>query len=618
MTKKMLRLSALGLFLGTTTLLRAAIAPAENLLPADTLAFITVPDCNAFRTACKTSPQLMFWNVSAMKPFHDKFMAKFNEKFIAPMEKELGIKTDDFASVLQGQFTFGVTVNGSNGHDDVPPGIVLLLDAKDKSGVLKTNLAALTKKWTDASRSLRTEKIHGLNFTVVVLASNDLASIFPKRASAKDSKVAPTEIFFAQYESLLVAGNSAKVMESVAARLTGGSVPAIADDPGFNADKLSQFRDSPLNYGWFNAGKFFALLMAEPKTADDSDAFMAPKFTAAKILEVTGLGSLKSASFAVREQADGSSATFHLTVPESSRSGLVKMLALPAKDAGVPAFVPADAIKFTRIRLDGKEAWNEIQKMVAGISPQYSSSLNSVIDIANTMAQTKNPAFDIRSYLFDNLGDDLIIYQKAPKDETVAAMANPPATYLLKVANADQAIDAIKTLAGMGAPQDSATKPREFLGRKIYSVVLRPTRGPGGEVEPNSLFLTSSGGYLAISKDTAIIEEYLRSAEGKIKPLREQAGLAEAASHVGTSGGLFSYENQRDTMRSAFKLLKASGSASNPLQMLPPAFRDWTDFSLLPEYDLVSKFFYLTVSGTSVNGEGLTLKVFTPRSPQLK
>jgi len=154
---------AAGLLLAQTTSLRAAIAPAENLLPADTLAFFTVPDTAAFRAACQTAPQMMFWNDAAMRPFHDKFMAKFNEKFVAPLEKDLGLKVADFLALPQGQFTLAVTVNGSTGHDDIPPGLILLLDAKDKSSALKTNLAALTKKWADAGRKLRTERprLHG-------------------------------------------------------------------------------------------------------------------------------------------------------------------------------------------------------------------------------------------------------------------------------------------------------------------------------------------------------------------------------------------------------------------------------------------------------------------------
>ena len=624
---KFLRLSAVVLLLSGGSLIHAAIAPAENLLPADTLAFFTVPDCGAFRTACKTSPQLMLWNDPSMKPFRDKLMGKFTEQFIAPLEKDLGIKANDFLSLPQGQLTVGLTANGSNGHDDVPPGIVLLLDAKDKSGLLTTNLSALTKKWNDAGRALRTEKFHGLAFTVVPLTSNDFSAILPKRPPVSEigkepQPDKPGEIYFTQYQSLLVVGNSAKVADAIAAHLTGSSIPAIANDPAFMADKLSQLRDAPLYYVWFNAGKFFSQLASGDDSDNDPDLpRFGPRIAPAKVLAATGLDKLKSASFVVREQPDGSSATIHLTAPESSRTGLLKMLALPSKEASIPAFVPANTTKFTRIRLDGKQTWAELQKMVSAISPQGLASLNAVIDMANTFAQQKNPAFDLRTYLFDNLGDDIIIYQKPPTGDTLAEISDPPSLVLLSVANPDQAIDGIKTITSLGAPQDNAPAPRVFRGHKIYTIAQRSARVPGSKAPstPNYLYLTSNSGYVAISKNSGILEEYLRSADGKVKPLRDTPGITTAAAQVGgTSGGLFSYENQRETMRSAFKLLKALGDSDPTLRMLPPAFRDWADFSLLPDYDTVAKYFYMTVAGCSANASGLTLKVFTPRPPQLK
>ena len=616
---------ATGLLLAQTASLRAAIAPAENLLPADTLAFFTVPDTAAFRAACKTSPQIMFWNDAAMKPFHDKFMAKFNEKFVAPLEKDLGLKVGDFLALPQGQFTLAVTVNGSTGHDDVPPGLILLLDAKDKGDLLKTNLAALTKKWADAGRKLRTESIHGLAFTVVPLDSNDFSGLLPKKAPVTEIGKDPkpdkaTEVYFTQYQSLLVAANSAKAAEAVAAHLTGGSLPAIADDATFAADKLAQFRDAPAYYGWFNGTKTFDLLTpADPGGADDSALTAMPKFTAAKILGATGLGGLKSASFAVREKADGSTVVLHLTAPEATRAGLLKILALPAKDAGIPAFVPADATKFSRFRLDGKQTWAELQKMIATISPQGLASLNAVIDMANTMAQLKDPGFDLRASLFGNLGDDVIIYSKAPVGDTLADFGNPPAIYLVAVSNPEQVINSVKNVASLAAPQDAAPAPRDFLGHKIYSIAQRGKPQPDGSTAaPSYIYLSTSGGYLAISKTTTILEEYLRSADGKVKPLRDTPGIADAASHVGgTGGGLFSYENQRETMRAAFKLLKISAADDSTMKLFPPAYRDWADFTLLPDYDAVSKYFYLSVFGGNANADGLTLKIFAPRPPQL-
>jgi hypothetical protein len=625
MTTKSLRLGAVAFFLTCAIVASAAIPPAENLLPADTLAFFTVPDCNAFRAASRSSPQAMFWNDPAMRPFHDQFMARFNERFVAPLENDLGLKVADFLALPQGQVTLAVTVNGSNGHDDVPPGLLLLLDAKDKSALLKTNLATLTKKWTAAGRAIRTEKIHGLAFTVVPLTSNDFSGILPQPAPVSEigrpapKPAAPGQIYFTQFGSLLVAGNSARAVDAVAAHLTGSAMPAIADDPTFAADKLSQFRDAPTYCGWFNATKFFSLMT--PGGNDDPEDPMqsASLFSAAKILGPTGLDGLKSASFAMRETPAGSSVTLHLTAPEATRAGLLKILALSPKEAGIPAFVPADAIKFSRFRLDGRQTWAELQKMVAAVSPQYLASLNSVIDMANTLAQTKDPGFDLRTSLFGNLGDDIVIYGKAPAGDALADLASPPSITLIAVSNPEQVINSIKNLLSLTAPQAPATKPREMLGHKIYTIALRPKPAADGSATPaNNLYLSSAGGYVAISKNDGILEEYLRSADGKVKPLRDTPGIADAASHVGgTGGGLFTYENQREAMRTTFKLLKNSMGGDTIMRLFPPAFRDWADFSLLPDYGTVSKYFYLSVMGGHAGPEGITLKVFTPRPPQL-
>ena len=620
---KQLRVATAFLFLAAP-LLDAAIPPAENLLPADTLAFFSVPDCAAARTATKSSPGWQFWSDPAMKPFHDKLVGKWNEQFIAPIERDLGIKLDDYTSLPQGQLTLAVTVNGSNGHDSIPPGLLLLLDAEDQGNALKTNLAALTKKWTAAGRALRTETFHGLAFTVVPLSTNDLAGLLPKKTSGselgKETKPEkPGVIYFAQFETLLVAGNSPLVIEPVAAHLTGGSVPAIADNAIFAADKLAQFRDHPQCVVWFNGKTFFDVISQTPPPSDSEDSVSPLSgFSTAKAVSALGLNNLKSASFALRETREGAAMTFHITAPEEGRTGLLKIFAIPAKDASVPAFVPADAVKFSRFRLDGKQTWTELQKMIADIYPMGASGLNSIISVANSLGQQKNPAFDIRIDLFGNLKDDLIMYQKPAAGSSLAELADPPTLFLVAVASPEGMINAIKTLTSMGNPDDSATAPRDFLGRKIYSIALKPARTAGDAAQSRTLHLSASNGYLALSTDEAILEEFLRSTDGQTKPLRDNAALLSAMQQLGgAGGGVFGYENQRETMRATFKALKNLSATDSTVSLLPPAVREWLDFSLLPDYDTVSKYFYISTFAGNANSEGITFKVFAPRPPTL-
>jgi hypothetical protein len=50
---------------------------------------------------------------------------------------------------------------------------------------------------------------------------------------------------------------------------------------------------------------------------------------------------------------------------------------------------------------------------------------------------------------------------------------------------------------------------------------------------------------------------------------------------------------------------------------IPSEIRDWLDFSLLPDYDQVSKYFYITVYAGNTTADGLSLKIFAPRPPGL-
>jgi hypothetical protein len=631
-TLRPLFFAALAATLAFAASLRAAIPPAENLMPSDTLFVVTAPDCAVLRSAMNQSPQLLLWNDPAMKPFHDKFAGKWNDSVVAPLERDPGLKLADFTALPQGQFTFAVTQNGWTGASDQMPGLILLLDAKDKSGLLKTNLAALQKKWKDGGKPIRTETIRGIQFSIVPLSSNDipasLSGMFPKRQPVqelgKEEKPAPPgELVIGQFESLLIAGNSTRAVEPVVAHLTGGSAPTLNDNAIFAADKLAQFRGPPLYYGWFNAKTFFSVIAGIPQPEPNPDApSPMPSFSWNKALAASGAMGLRSASLAVRESHDGSEVDFFFSVPEAGRTGLFKMLAALSKDASAPLFVPAEAVKFWRWRVDGQKDWTALETMLGDISPAALSSLNAAIAMANASAQVKDPAFDFRKNLIGNLGDDFVNYQKSPVGDSLADVNSPPSIFLFAASNPDQAILAVKTVASMLYGQ-SATEPRDFLGKKIYSIALPAPRAPDGTAAPvsRSIYLTGSSGYVAVSTDSSILENYLRSTASPARPLRETAGLAEAAQRIGGTGtGLFGYENQREIMRSAFTLLKNQSSSDgglNAMAAVPKGLRDWMDFSLLPDYSQVSKYFFFSVFNGSTTTDGLSFKAFAPRPPAL-
>jgi len=144
--KLKISLAGAAIFLLVASRVFAAIPPAEALLPADTLLVFSVPDCSAMRTSAQQSPQWMLWNDPAMKPFRQDFTAKWDQKFIGPLEHNLGIRIADYLPLLQGQLTFAIIKNGWGEKPKAAPAMVLLLDAGDKADLLAKNLAALKRE----------------------------------------------------------------------------------------------------------------------------------------------------------------------------------------------------------------------------------------------------------------------------------------------------------------------------------------------------------------------------------------------------------------------------------------------------------------------------------------
>ena len=612
----------------------AATPPAEKLLPADTLAFLTVPDWSKAQISFSNSPLGQLWAEPSMKAFKEKFLEKFNNDTIKPLEAELGLKFSNFTSVAQGQFTIAVTPNGWDGRSDRQPGIVWIVDARSKTSELKTNLAELRKKWTESGKKMRTEKIRGVEFTTVIVDSQELGKslekVLPgqKPPAADEEKPAKkaVEWVIGQSDSLLIVSDAAKDVEKVLALQSGTSLPMLADQAAF-ASTAPTLRDAQY-FAWINVKPIMSTLarQTEPKPEGDSLLGAAPSFE--KILNAAGFSGVQTLAFSMKQGADGSMGTVLINVPEAARKGLLTVLAVNAKDASPLSFVPADAVKFDRWRIDLQKGWSTVENMMTEIFPTFGTSLKLILDMAG---KDKDPNFDFRKQLLANLGDDFVTYQKSPRTQTAADLDSPPSVTLIGAKNAEQFASSLKALTSIFPPDLIKYKEREFLGRTVYSFTS-PMGAQRGE-EPKPLSYAASAGYVAFSTDVAALEEFLRSGEGTVKSLREFAGLNDAAQKVGgPANGYFSFENQNETMRAAFETAKKDPKAVSALLGAGPlstvlgmgageenkGYAQWFDFSLLPPYDRVSKYFHFDVSAISVSPTAITFKMFTPTPPQLR
>jgi hypothetical protein len=633
MKKLFLLLAALTAF---TLATRAEIPPAEKILPDDTLFMFTVPNFSHTREISRQSPMTRLWQDPAMRPFADKFINKLDTEVIGPLEQDLGTGLSNYTALAQGQLTFAVVQNGWQGDTNSLPGWLFLIDTKDKSDQLQTNLAGMKRKWSDAGKPIKTENIHGVEFTVLMLSSNDIPAglkkfsqnqphSFGDSASAEDPGATstppppPVPLYLGQSGALFIAGSSPVVIEKALASLSGGSVPALADQPGFATD-AARFHDATA-FGWINTKTLLDLAVKQltAESERDADKPTPIPFRPEKIITATGLTALRSVAFISHASSEGSSFEVFMAVPEEERLGFVKLLAGEAKDATPPPFIPADAVKFSRWRFSGPKAWDTLETTLNDISPQLGAGLNFALASITASAQQKNPDFDAKRDIIGNFGDDIVAYQKGPRSQVLADIAAPPSIFLISSPAPDKLLESLKSVLGMLSRRGDPPTDRDFLGHKIYSVPMAPAPLANGQATGNrGLNLATGDGYLAISMDSALLEEFFRSGDSPGKPLREIPGLADAMQKViGGGNSSFGYENQRESMRTIFAVLKQmSISDTNTLQS-KQFFRDWADVSLLPDYSLVAKYFYFAVNAVNATPEGLSFKVYAPAPPDL-
>jgi hypothetical protein len=478
--------------------------------------------------------------------------------------------------------------------------------------------------------------------TTTTELSNSWAKIFPPKKKAAQRSPAPDdadaekpvnkkiEITFGQSDSLLLISDSKAAIEKVLGRQAGGMIGALEELPAFQSDYAARLRNSSF-YAWLNLKGVVDEFMKD-FAAQKQDSKLGPLFDPSKIASALGVNGLTTASLTWREVPEGLMTQIYVGAPESSRRGLLKVFAAEPKDASPPPFVPADATKFNRWRLNLSQSWTTLEKTLTDINPTYAGVINFVLESAG---KDKDEKYNFKSELLSSLGDDVIGYEKAPPPGAALADDSAPSVILLGSPNPEKLAATLKIGMTALVPVAQPIKEREFLGRKVYTFV--PPANPNTKEASKGMTFAAANGYVALSSDVALIEDYLRGVENKPKPLMETPGLADAAQKVGGMGtGLFGYSNSSEHMRQVADALrkdptaagKLLGASQNPAIGLTsniedPAeqakrFQQFADFSLLPPFDAISKYFYFSVYSGAFNQDGFTMNFFAPTPPKLK
>lgn len=587
------------------------MAPAW--LPAETVAWVTIPDARQFRQTWNRLSLIRLWADPAMTPFREHFLRAWREAVLRPIEQRWAISWTELAEWLQGQWTLA-WVDGSAVNGGPPGGVVMGLEVGDRREQVRTNLAALQQRWVAAGRSVRTEMVRGIPCLVLLLpgggwteavsaALHDRAELPPAEPSsaapshsAKAQK--PFELAMGLHGGVLWMCDDLSLLERILAGMDGSQVPSLKESGRLEPGDLDALRGSMV-FGALFPDRLPGLAEREAGAA----AREGDGFGWAHLLRAAGLSEAKLVTFRVVGSGAGLRCEVTLHVPQEKRQGLVRVLDFEPLDALPPAWVPAGVLRFYRVRLNGPQGWQRMEEFLAQLSPAWKRTWDFLVGTAQQAGRQQDPGFDVRREVVEKLGDDWVYWQVTPREQGWDGLEQAPSLLLVGSGHSEAlAASLAKVLAGAALRSEAMTE-REFLGRKLYSVVLPwavRSADPSGAAP--RLHFGASERYVGFAFEPGLLEDWLRSLDTSGASAAWQGGWREALAEIRGGRGCVGYEDYAAVLQHVLQAARADPENLHQalipgplgfrihLHSDPERLRRWVDPQALPPWEAVARY----------------------------
>lgn len=213
---RVLKLSVLSLCLGWSAIAMAVSPPSEDLFPAHTKGWVSVPNVDMLRADFKLTQLGKLVEDPAMQPFMEDLGKQLEEKLDEAGVK-LGLKFTDLDGVYGGEVATGMLkpdAKDKNSH-----AVAMTVDVTGKHDAAKALLAKIDKNLLAKKATKASKKLGATTLTIYTL---------PKKA---EEKVATTVIYALEGDTL-VASDSEAVLTGMLGRL---AVKKAADSLGATA-----------------------------------------------------------------------------------------------------------------------------------------------------------------------------------------------------------------------------------------------------------------------------------------------------------------------------------------------------------------------------------------------
>jgi len=611
----------------STSVQAETLADTAKLIPPETILLMNIHDFSRLRQQFEKTNFYKLCKDPAMASFVDDFKTKWQEK-IRKLDNELIRVIANADALPQGRVAVALILNEQTKDANEPP-LLLITQWGRTIDKIKEAVDKMVKKVIEDGSHRKTEDYRGVSITTII----------PRPS---------TSLSYCFVDDCLMGAISPDILKFVIAHIKGADSPTLADDADYTATMKVVGLGRERTQGQID---FYVNIKQIVKTAIAEDATGKAKIFMGN-LGLDNVTSFGCSIGLVGQPAGGSEVSFgkaFLKV-KGEKKGICKMLEIESAAFRAPPFIPTSAYSVSFVNLNIKKAYNELGNILNSISPQLAAIMYMPLLPPSPQGE---PPLQLKTDIVDHLGSQIIIAQSI--SEPLSNVSAPRLTKSLIAVAIDNRSALEKSLSLLHSKVLAANNPdarRQLLGHTIYLVDVaamlptsskRPKRpmqalapsevrtelqqkrwenllltgpvGPMTQKMPEKTAFTITDTHLIFAGESAV-EQVIRALSGTEtvsvsfaqwfnrakSTIPSVVGLASLQNYA-ASGEFFWSElrelkkqtsKSKDTDSSTTIGVEVSSASPFPNLMFSQAGTDLFDFSLLPEFDVVRKYFGLS------------------------
>jgi hypothetical protein len=591
-----------------------ALPGTGKLVPPETVLLVDIGNFSQLRTQFEKTNYYKLYKDPAMTAFVEDFKTKLREK-VKQMDNELVRTIVDTEILPQGRVAVALVLNEQTKDANEPP-ILLMSQWGQSIAKIKEAVDKMVQKAIENGANRKTEDYRGVSVTTITQNS-------------------PSAISYCFMDDCLAGAMDLDILKFFIAHIQGASSPALAGD----ADYAATMRAA----GPYHDVDFYVNIKRIIQMAVVEDTLGITKAIIANL----GLDNVTSVGFSVgiARETDSSFCGKAFVKIDGAKRGICRMLDVESAAIGAPQFIPASTYSVAFLNLNIKKIYDELYNIFYNLSPPFAALMQMPLVPPSPQGE---PGVQLKPDVIDHLGSQIIIAQSANKHLSGTGTQAPAETLVAMAVTNRSALE--KSLSLLYSKVIAPNKPdarRELLGHTIYLVDLSsllPAFVPG-EKKPMQARQTCggqapgappSGAAMPVPKmaftitDTHLIFGTESAVERTIRALSSpQSGTLSSApwfnkakSAIPSVVGLAALQDDVTSTEMFWKTIKemsksedkrssttigaAVGSTSLfPQLMVSGPGSDLFNFTLLPEFDTVRKYFGLSASYGVSRQDGL-------------